>query len=109
VSVPTLNSKIRYAQVKDAKLGPLGAAYCKLGDGDVQVKKFLIRLLGIGYDGWVTFEWEKAWLPNIAEPEEALPDAIKKLREWSKPTTEGEESDSEPAAKGHAAPAASGK
>ena len=90
VSVPTLNSKIQYTQVKDAKLGPLGASYCKLGEGDVQVEKFLIRLKGIGYEGWVTLEWEKAWLPNIAGPEEILPDSIRKLREWTKPQGEDE-------------------
>jgi sugar phosphate isomerase/epimerase len=85
VSVPTLNSRIQYTQVKDARIGPLGATYCKLGEGDVQVKNFLTRLRGIGYDGWVTLEWEKAWLPGIAEPEEILPDSITKLREWTKP------------------------
>jgi hypothetical protein len=47
-------------------------------------------LRGIGYQGWVTFEWEKAWLPGIAGPEEVLPDAITKLKEW---TTEPEEED----------------
>jgi sugar phosphate isomerase/epimerase len=93
VSVPTLNSKIQYTQVKDAKLGPLGAAYCKLGEGDVKVQNFMIRLMGIGYDGYVTLEWEKAWLPNIAEPEEILPDSAKKLREWSKPVTDEEEAE----------------
>lgn len=83
VSVPTLNSRIQYVHVKDAQLGPLGATYCKLGDGDVQVQKFIIRLRGIGYQGWVTFEWEKAWLPGLAGPEEVLPDAVKKLKEWT--------------------------
>jgi sugar phosphate isomerase/epimerase len=85
VSVPTLNNRIQYTQVKDAKLGTLGATYCKLGEGDVPVRNFLTRLRGIGYEGWVTVEWEKAWLPNIAEPEEILPDAITKLRDWTKP------------------------
>lgn len=85
VSVPTLNSRIAYAQVKDAKFSALGATFCKLGEGEVPVQKFLTRLRGIGYGGWVCFEWEKAWLPNIADPEEVLPDAIKKLREWTKP------------------------
>lgn len=84
VSVPTLNKFIQYTQVKDAKLGTLGATLCKLGEGDVPVRKFLTRLRGIGYDGYVTLEWEKAWLPNIAEPEEILPDAIVKLRDWTK-------------------------
>ena len=83
VSVPTLNSRIQYTQVKDAKLGALGATYCKLGEGDVQVEKFLIRLRGVGYAGWVTFEWEKAWLPGLAEPEEVLPDALTKLRAYA--------------------------
>jgi len=81
---PSLNSKIQYTQVKDAKLGALGASYCKLGEGDVQVQKFLIRLKGIGYNGYVSLEWEKAWLPNLAEPEEILPQAIEKLRGWAK-------------------------
>src|SRR4051812_35824288 len=82
-SVPTLNSKIVYTQVKDAKLGALGATLVKIGDGDCKVRDFLRRLRGVGYEGYVTVEWEKAWLPNLAEPEETLPDAITKLREWA--------------------------
>jgi sugar phosphate isomerase/epimerase len=82
-SVPVLNSKIQYAQVKDAKFGVLGAAYCKLGEGDVQVEKFIKKMRGIGFEGYVTLEWEKAWLPNLAEPEEILPDSIAKLRRWN--------------------------
>lgn len=106
VSVPTLNSRIAYTQVKDAQLGALGAVYCKLGEGDVPVKNFLTRLRGIGYQGWVTFEWEKAWLPGIAGPEEVLPDAIKKLKEW---TTEPEEEDPKAKKAEHKAPAAAAK
>lgn len=101
VSVPTLNRLIQFAQVKDAQLGPLGATYCKLGEGDVPVRKFLIRLRGIGYEKYVSLEWEKAWLPGIAEPEEILPDSIAKLREWTKPQIE--EGDAGAKKKAHAA------
>jgi sugar phosphate isomerase/epimerase len=99
VSVPTLNNRIQYTQVKDALIGPLGATFTKLGAGNVRVQDFTKRLMGIGYTGWVTFEWEKAWLPNLAEPEDVLPDAVKKLREWTKPQLEdaGAASDAEPA------------
>jgi sugar phosphate isomerase/epimerase len=83
-SVPTLNSKIVYTQVKDAKLGPLGATLVKIGEGDCKVRDFLRRLRGVGYEGYVTVEWEKAWLPNLAEPEEILPHAIERLRGWAK-------------------------
>jgi fatty-acyl-CoA synthase len=83
-SVPTLNSKIVYTQVKDAKLGALGVTYTKLGEGDAQVRNFVRRLRGVGYEGYVTLEWEKAWLPNLLGPEEILPDSIAKLKEWDK-------------------------
>ena len=104
-SVPVLNSRIAYAQVKDATLGPLGATYTKLGAGDVPVEKFITRLKGVGYTGYVTLEWEKAWLPNIAEPEEVLPDAAEKLRKWAATNADepGVEGDSEPAAATHGA------
>ncbi len=82
-SVPTLNSKIVYTQVKDAKFGPLGATLVKIGEGDCKVREFIRRLRGVGYEGYVTVEWEKAWLANLAEPEEVLPHAIGKLREWA--------------------------
>ncbi len=99
-SVPVLNTKIAYTQVKDAKFGALGATYCKLGEGDVPVEKFVTRLKGIGYTGYVTVEWEKAWLPGLAEPEEILPDAVTKLRKWAAESADvpGVEGDSEPAA-----------
>ena len=105
-SVPVLNSKIAYTQVKDATLGPLGATYCKLGEGDVAVEKFITRLMGVGYSGYVTVEWEKAWLPGLAEPEEILPDAVEKLRKWAAAEgadVPGVEGDSEPAAASHGA------
>ena len=100
LSVPTLNSRIQYAQVKDAKLSPLGATLCPLGEGDVPVEIFITRLRGIGYTGYVSFEWEKAWLPNIAGPEEALPAAAKQLKKWTRSPEEeaAAESDAEPAA-----------
>jgi sugar phosphate isomerase/epimerase len=100
LSLPTLNSRIQYVQVKDANLGPLGASFTKLGEGTIPVKDLLTRLRGIGYTGWTSFEWDKAWLPGLAEPEEILPDAIKTLREWTKPQLE-ENGDAKPTA--HAA------
>jgi sugar phosphate isomerase/epimerase len=101
ISVPVLNSRIGYVQVKDAKLSPASASLCKLGEGDVAVKMLLIRLMGVGYGGWVTLEWDKARLAGLGEPEEILPDSIKKLREWSKPPEKPK-----PAAKPAAAAAA---
>ncbi len=99
VSVPVLNSRIVYAQVKDVKFTPAGIEYHKLGEGEVPIKNFLTRLLGIGYKGYVALEWEKVWLPHLAGPEEILPDTIGKLRKWILPPEPPKPPKREPAAK----------
>jgi len=65
VSVPCLNSRIQYARVQ----------YCEPGEGKLPVENFLTRLRGIGYGGYVT----------VDAPDALLPDAIGKLRAWTKP------------------------
>src|SRR5437867_2776615 len=99
--VKIFDSQVRPGQDRGSAGVALGATYCKLGEGDVPVEKFITRLMGIGYNGYVTVEWEKAWLPGLAEPEEILPDSIQKLRKWAAAEgadSAGTESDAEPAA-----------
>jgi glucosamine-6-phosphate deaminase len=43
------------------------------GEGDVPAARTLALLRARGYDGWVSFEWEKRWHPAIADAEVALP------------------------------------
>ncbi|MBO7743703.1 sugar phosphate isomerase/epimerase [Paenibacillus sp. MWE-103] len=43
------------------------------GEGDLPLADCLSILKRNGYDGWLSFEWEKKWHPHIEEPEAALP------------------------------------
>jgi sugar phosphate isomerase/epimerase len=81
VSVPCLNHRIHLAKVKDAQLGE-GLGFVQIGDGTVQVAQFVKRLLGIGYNGYISVEWDRLWLPGLAPAEEALPEAAKRVRAW---------------------------
>ena len=99
VSVPTLNLRIAHVVVRDAACGPRGAEYRPLGEGQVQVRDLLRRLMGIGYDGWVSFEWEVALGQKIGPCEQVLPQALAAMRQWTTPP--------KPAKPGKAAPATS--
>lgn len=81
VSVSTLNSRIRLAKVKDTNVGE-GSGYTALGEGTVGIENFVKRLLGIGFNGYITVEWDRLWLPTLAPAEEYLPDAQKRLKGW---------------------------
>ena len=61
------------------------------GNGRVSFTKALAVIRELNYDGYVSFEWEKYWRPEIEEPEVALPDfinAIRNLVEERSDTTE---------------------
>jgi sugar phosphate isomerase/epimerase len=50
------------------------------GRGAVSFTAAVKALRGLGYNGYVSFEWEKYWHPEIEEPEVALPDFVKAMK-----------------------------
>jgi sugar phosphate isomerase/epimerase len=63
VSVPTLNSRIQYVRLRDARPG----------EAAVPVQHLMTRLRGVGYTGYVTVE----------TPAERLPVVLPDLRAWT--------------------------
>ncbi len=49
------------------------ANYVLFGAGEFPAAETLRLLIQGGYAGWFSLEWEKAWHPDLAEPEVALP------------------------------------
>jgi sugar phosphate isomerase/epimerase len=74
---------VRAVDIKDSRAdlsAPLGYRYVPLGEGDVPVADAVGVLKAGGYDGWLTFEWEKLWHPDLAPPEIAFPHFIAGMR-----------------------------
>jgi sugar phosphate isomerase/epimerase len=51
-----------------------------VGHGRVSFAKALAAIRELNYDGYISFEWEKYWRPEIEAPEVALPDFINAVR-----------------------------
>jgi sugar phosphate isomerase/epimerase len=49
------------------------------GRGAVSFAAAVSELQALAYDGFVSFEWEKYWHPEIEEPEVALPDFVQAM------------------------------
>jgi sugar phosphate isomerase/epimerase len=67
-----------HVHVKDGKGG---GKLTLLGEGNVPLRDILRELHAIGYQGYLSLEWEKAWVPELAEPEVAFPQAARYLSE----------------------------
>jgi fatty-acyl-CoA synthase len=80
--VRALGTRLALVHVKDARRLGDGWELVALGDGEVPVRESLDLLRDVGYEGWLTVEWEKRWHPELAEPELALPRDGATLRRW---------------------------
>ncbi len=79
--LPSMGDRIRHVHLKDLTRDAQGSShYTPTGEGDFPFDTMFAALAGIGFDGFVSFEWEKLWHPELAGPEIALPHFI----EWWK-------------------------
>lgn len=73
-TVQKLGKYIRHTHLKDSVPSAEGRRYVLTGRGDVPVRRQIEVLAASGYTGCYSFEWEKAWHPELEEPEIAIAD-----------------------------------
>lgn len=64
---------VRYVHVKDSAETHDGYGLCLPGRGSIPIRETVEILAESGYSGYLAFEWEKRWHPEIEEPEKAFP------------------------------------
>jgi sugar phosphate isomerase/epimerase len=77
----SLKKYILHTHIKDAKPVNGTDQYTMLGKGQSPIFEAIDILWKGGYHGYYSFEWEKMWHPEIAEPEIALADYPKAMKE----------------------------
>jgi sugar phosphate isomerase/epimerase len=80
-----LRDRLAHVHIKDGRPPAGGGSNWDLkllGEGIVPTADIIAALRASGYNGWLAVEWEKKWHPELAEPEQALPQHIKELRAY---------------------------
>ncbi len=81
-TVRQLGNYIRHTHLKDSRADGDKIHYVLTGKGTVPVKQQVEALRKSGYQGYYSFEWEKAWHPEIEEPEIAFEDFARVVKEY---------------------------
>lgn len=86
-TLAALGDRVKYVHIKDAVYGPDhpramkdGWRYVLPGAGELHLNEAIHVLRQRGYDGWVMFEHEKRWHPELEEPEIAFPAFVRWFR-----------------------------
>ncbi|QLH81994.1 sugar phosphate isomerase/epimerase family protein [Halosimplex pelagicum] len=84
-TLDTLGSTVEYVHIKDALYDPDheyamddGWRYVAPGTGELPLAETVDLLRERGFDGWILFEHEKRWHPELPDPEQAYPEFV----EW---------------------------
>lgn len=77
-AVATLGDRLMLARIKDLKHG----RPCELGTGEVPCERFVRLLMERGFRGPLVYEWDRAWMPELAPAEQVLGGAASRVWSW---------------------------
>ncbi len=81
---PLLGTSIRHMHIKDLRQNHDGWTPALTGEGNFPLAEVQTALRQLGYQGFVSFEWEKKWHPDIPDASIALPHFARWFRENDK-------------------------
>ena len=77
-----LSKYIKHTHIKDIKVSDKSIQVHMPGKGDLPIEDIISLLKGNGYNGWLSFEWEKRWHHDIEDPEIVLPYFIEYIKKF---------------------------
>lgn len=78
-----LKATIRHVHIKDLRTVNNKWIPALIGEGQFPITEIRAVLDAISYNGFLSFEWEKKWHPEIEAPETAIPHFANRFRgEW---------------------------
>ncbi|NLE13831.1 MAG: AMP-binding protein [Clostridiales bacterium] len=85
VTVQNLGAYIKYCHVKDSVMSEDGKVeYRMLGEGDLPLDDIMNALRSINYDGYVSLEWLKSYMPELVDAGIVFPHYANYMRRYSK-------------------------
>ncbi|HCG35250.1 MAG TPA: AMP-dependent synthetase [Clostridiales bacterium] len=66
-TVQNLGAYIKHVHVKDSIVEEGKVVYRMMGDGDLPVDNMMMALRSINYEGYISLEWVKRWMPELSD------------------------------------------
>ncbi|MBO7358557.1 MAG: AMP-binding protein [Clostridia bacterium] len=67
-SITNLGAYVKHVHIKDSRLSGSLVEYVLPGEGDLPAKEIFEALRSISYAGYITLEWDKAWMDGLDDP-----------------------------------------
>ncbi len=82
-TVENLGKLIKYTHIKDSVMENGNVVYKMMGEGDLPVAEMIGALQTVEYDGFVTLEWVKRWMPSLDNAAIVFPQFIHYIADYN--------------------------
>ena len=83
VTIQNLGAYIKHAHIKDSVMEGDRVVYKLMGEGDLPVKSFIDALASVKYDGYISLEWVKRYMPDLEEAGIVFPHFINYMSQYT--------------------------
>lgn len=66
-TVRNLGAYIKYTHIKDSVIKNGEIKYKLMGEGDLPVERFIAALRSVNYEGYISLEWLKKYMPELSD------------------------------------------
>lgn len=77
--ISTLADRLWLARLKDTRNG----SPCRIGEGDLGCEDLVRRLAASRFSGWIVVDWDKLWMPELADSGSVLASSAASVRRWT--------------------------
>ncbi len=72
-SIQNMGSFVKHVHMKDALHTEDGLEYTLMGEGELPIAEIMNALRSVNYDGYISLEWDPAWMEDIGSPDIIFP------------------------------------
>ncbi len=82
-TVENLGARIKYVHIKDSVFENGALSYKLMGEGDLPVGEMIAALDSINYEGFLSLEWVKSYIPDLENAAIVFPHFVNYMRSFS--------------------------
>ena len=86
VTIQNLGAYIQHVHLKDSEIIGGKVEYCLIGEGTLPIRDMMNALRSVNYDGFISLEWDPAWMPEISDIDIILPHYVNYMNRYSDPS-----------------------
>ena len=85
-TIQNLGAYVRHVHLKDSEMADGKLEYRLIGEGTLPIAEMMNALRSVNYDGFLSLEWDPAWMPEIDDAEVILPHFVNYMSRFHDPS-----------------------